>query len=88
VGGYASQALAAVQSQQVFLLARPFIPRFAAVTDTATQGGQAVFDSYRNKHENVRMKREDGILDVALHSGGGTLVFNGYVHEALVKAKG
>jgi hypothetical protein len=24
-----------------------------------------VFDSYRNKYENVRMKREDGILEVA-----------------------
>ena len=45
-----------------------------------------MFDSYRNKYENVRMKREDGILEVALHSGGGPLVFNGYVHEALVKA--
>jgi hypothetical protein len=43
-----------------------------------------VFDSYRDKYENLRMKREDGILEVALHSGGGPLVFNGYVHEALV----
>src|SRR5437879_13580626 len=32
------------------------------------------------------MKREDGILEVALHSGGGPLMFNGYVHEALVRA--
>ena len=32
------------------------------------------------------MKREDGVLEVALHSGGGPLVFNGYVHEALVRA--
>src|SRR5438128_12420782 len=32
------------------------------------------------------MKREDGILEVALHSGGGPLVFNRYVHEALVRA--
>ena len=47
-------------------------------------GSKAMFDSYRNKYENVRMKREDGILEVALHSGGGPLVFNGYVHEALV----
>src|SRR6201987_5094646 len=47
---------------------------------------QAMFDSYRNKYDNVRMKREEGILEVALHSGGGPLVFNGYVHEALVKA--
>jgi len=45
-----------------------------------------VFDSYRNKYENVRMKRVDGVLEVALHSGGGPLVFNGYVHEALVGA--
>ena len=45
-----------------------------------------MFDSYLNKYDNVRMKREDGILEVALHSGGGPLVFNGYVHEALVRA--
>src|SRR4029077_11610039 len=32
------------------------------------------------------MKREDGILEVALHSGGGPLLFNGYVHTALVGA--
>src|ERR1700724_2625976 len=50
------------------------------------KGGMAVFDSYRDKYENVRMKREDGILEVAFHSGGGRLVFNGYVHEALVGA--
>ena len=31
------------------------------------------------------MKREEGILELALHSEGGPLVFNGYVHEALVK---
>jgi len=45
-----------------------------------------VFDSYRERYDNVRMKREDGILEVALHSDGGPLVFNGHVHEALVKA--
>src|SRR6266478_1865069 len=45
-----------------------------------------MFDSYRDKYENVRMKREDGILEVALHTGGGPLVFNGDVHEALVQA--
>ena len=45
-----------------------------------------MFDSYRDKYENVRMKREDGILEVALHTRGGPLVFNGYVHEALVRA--
>src|SRR6185295_3719294 len=45
-----------------------------------------MFDSYRDKYENVRMKREGGILEVALHSGGGPLVFNGHVHTALVSA--
>jgi enoyl-CoA hydratase/carnithine racemase len=45
-----------------------------------------MFDSYRDKYENVRMKREDGILEVALHTRGAPLVFNGYVHEALVRA--
>ena len=44
------------------------------------------FDSYREKYENVRMTREDGILEVALHTRGGPLLFNGYVHEALVRA--
>ena len=45
-----------------------------------------MFDSYHNKYEIVRMQREDGILEVALHSGGGPLVFNGHVHKALVAA--
>ena len=45
-----------------------------------------VFESYREKYKNVRMKREDGILEVALHTRGGPLEFNGYVHEALVHA--
>src|SRR5437870_4641474 len=45
-----------------------------------------MFDRYRDKYENVRMECEDGILEVALHTRGGPLVFNGYVHEALVRA--
>src|SRR5580658_2027032 len=48
--------------------------------------GAHTFESYRDKYENVRMKREDGILEVALHTRGGPLVFNGHVHEALVDA--
>ena len=44
------------------------------------------FESYRDNYENLRMKRENGILEVALHTRGGPLVFNGYVHEALVRA--
>src|SRR5436190_24375475 len=45
-----------------------------------------MFDDYRDKYENVTMKRENGILEIALHTRGGPLVFNGYVHEALVRA--
>ena len=41
------------------------------------------FESYCDKYENVRMKREDGVLEVALHTRGGPLEFDGYVHEAL-----
>src|SRR5580692_11084722 len=44
------------------------------------------FEGYCDKYQNVRMKREDGILEVALHTSGGSLVFNGHVHEALVHA--
>jgi enoyl-CoA hydratase/carnithine racemase len=44
------------------------------------------FETYRDKYDNVRMRREDGILEVALHTQGGPLVFNGYVHETLVYA--
>jgi len=44
------------------------------------------FESYREKYENVRMRRDDGILELALHTRGGPLEFNGYVHEALVQA--
>ncbi len=44
------------------------------------------FEGYREKYENVRMRREDGVLEVALHTRGGPLEFNGYVHEALVQA--
>lgn len=44
------------------------------------------FEDYRDKYDNLRMRREDGILEVALHTDGGPLMFNGYVHEALVHA--
>src|ERR1700730_2658973 len=45
-----------------------------------------MFNDYCNKDENVAMKREGGILEVALHTQGRPVVFNGYVHEALVRA--
>jgi hypothetical protein len=45
-----------------------------------------MFNSYSDEYENVRMKREDGILEVTLHTRSGPLLFDGYVHEALVGA--
>jgi enoyl-CoA hydratase/carnithine racemase len=44
------------------------------------------FESYRDKYQNFKMKREDGILEVALHTNGGPLQFNGFVHEAIIEA--
>src|SRR5437879_6952712 len=44
------------------------------------------FETYRDEYENLRMKRENGILEVALHTRGGRRSFNGYVHQALVHA--
>lgn len=43
------------------------------------------FDSYRNSFPNARLIRsKTGVLEVALHTGGGTLVFNGHTHEQFV----
>jgi enoyl-CoA hydratase/carnithine racemase len=43
------------------------------------------FDSYRNSFPNARLTRsKTGVLEVALHTGGDTLVFNGYTHEQFV----
>jgi hypothetical protein len=36
-------------------------------------------DSYRDSFPNARLTRsESGVLEVALHTDGGTLVFNGH----------
>src|SRR5947209_9027628 len=43
------------------------------------------FDAYRDRFPNVRLTRsESGVLEVALHTDGGTLVFNGHTHEQFV----
>jgi enoyl-CoA hydratase/carnithine racemase len=44
------------------------------------------FKDYSERYKNAKMKRENGILEVALHTDGGPLVFDGYVHEDLVRA--
>src|SRR5438876_871255 len=42
-------------------------------------------DGYRESFPNARLTRsQTGVLEVALHTDGGTLVFNGYTHEQFV----
>jgi enoyl-CoA hydratase/carnithine racemase len=45
-----------------------------------------VFDSYSHKYPNLKMRREEGILEVTLHSNNGPLIFNGFVHETIGNA--
>ena len=43
------------------------------------------FDAYRAGFSNARLTRsKSGVLEVALHTDGGTLVFNGHTHEQFV----
>jgi enoyl-CoA hydratase/carnithine racemase len=43
------------------------------------------FDAYRNSFPNAQLTRSPaGVLEVALHTGGGKLVFNGHTHEQFV----
>jgi enoyl-CoA hydratase/carnithine racemase len=43
------------------------------------------FDVYRDGFPNARLTRSDtGVLEVSLHTNGGTLVFNGHTHEQFV----
>jgi hypothetical protein len=43
------------------------------------------FDTYRNSFPNAHLTRSKaGVLEVALHTNGGTLAFNGYTHEQFV----
>ena len=46
----------------------------------------ARFNAYRNAFSNARLTRRDnGVLEVALHTDGGKLVFNGHTHEQFVE---
>ena len=43
------------------------------------------FDTYRDSFPNARLTRsKTGVLEVVLHTDGGTLVFNGHTHEQFV----
>jgi enoyl-CoA hydratase/carnithine racemase len=44
------------------------------------------FDTYRERFPNARLTRsKTGVLEVALHTNDGTLVFNGHTHEQFVE---
>lgn len=44
------------------------------------------FDTYKDSFANARLTRsESGVLEVALHTDGGKLVFNGHTHEQFVE---
>jgi enoyl-CoA hydratase/carnithine racemase len=44
------------------------------------------FDSYRESFPNARLGRSPaGVLEVALHTNGNTLIFNGHTHEQFVE---
>ncbi|WP_157220384.1 enoyl-CoA hydratase/isomerase family protein [Flavisphingomonas formosensis] len=46
----------------------------------------AKFDTYRDSFRNARLTRKDnGVLEVALHTEGGKLIFNGHTHEQFVE---
>src|SRR5438094_9041755 len=52
---------------------------------TARRKSMTRFDGYRDSFPNARLTRsESGVLEVALHTDGGTLVFNGHTHEQFV----
>jgi enoyl-CoA hydratase/carnithine racemase len=43
------------------------------------------FEAYRASFPNARLARsKSGVLEVALHTDGGTLIFNGHTHEQFV----
>jgi enoyl-CoA hydratase/carnithine racemase len=42
-----------------------------------------IFEDYCNKYPHVAMKREDGILEITLHTDGKSMVWGGDVHQEL-----
>ncbi|MGQ7793595.1 enoyl-CoA hydratase/isomerase family protein [Faunimonas sp. B44] len=44
------------------------------------------FDTYANRYERIRMRREDGILEMTFHTDGGPLRWGKGAHEDLERA--
>src|SRR5881296_2293164 len=61
-------------------LHQPWLPPLTTRTKSMNR-----FDGYRDSFPNARLTRsESGVLEMALHTDGGTLVFNGHTHEQFV----
>ncbi|MBX9816290.1 MAG: enoyl-CoA hydratase/isomerase family protein, partial [Sphingomonas sp.] len=46
----------------------------------------AKFDTYQNAFPHAKLSRRDnGVLEIALHTNGGKLLFNGHTHEEFVE---
>jgi len=43
----------------------------------------AKFEQYRDRYQNIKLEREDGILTVTFHTGGRSLVWSALAHEEL-----
>jgi enoyl-CoA hydratase/carnithine racemase len=41
------------------------------------------FEQYRNRYQNIKLERQDGILTATLHTGGKSLVWSALAHEEL-----
>lgn len=41
------------------------------------------FDRYRERYENIKLEREDGVLTMTLHTRGNSLVWSARAHEEL-----
>lgn len=46
----------------------------------------AKFEEYSTRFETVRMERRDGVLEMAMHSNGGPLLWTDAIHEELPEA--
>jgi enoyl-CoA hydratase/carnithine racemase len=44
---------------------------------------RATFEEYANAYENIKLERNNGILEVTFHTGGNSLVWSGKSHEEL-----
>src|SRR5260370_16825450 len=59
--------------------------RKQALEARSRRRNMAKFEAYRDVFPNAHLKRkQNGVLQVALHSNDGKLVFNGHTHEQFV----